>query len=124
MLFHEPRADKYRQHQRHVVILDPIYLFKGTLRAAAQRSQFRHSADLRWLESRFSQQIRARSHELNLEFIGAAIKRHAELELLFNRIGVDVNAAKYAARNLDVNYLQPLAQGVYRRDYLDRRVEI
>ena len=94
-----------------VVILDPIYLFKGTLRAAAQRSQFRHSADLRWLESRFSQQIRARSHELNLEFIGAAIKRHAELELLFNRIGVDVNAAKYAARNLDVNYLQPLAQG-------------
>jgi hypothetical protein len=54
---------------------------------------------------------RARSRELNLGFVGLAIKRYTELELLFDRIGVDINAAKYAARNLDPNHLPPPAQG-------------
>jgi hypothetical protein len=95
----------------NALILDPFHLFKGKLRAAAQRSKFHDSADLRWLESRFSQQIKARSRELNLGFVGLAIKRYTELELLFDRIGVDINAAKYAARNLDPNHLPPPAQG-------------
>lgn len=91
--------------------LDPVYLFKGKLRAAATRAKFHDSADLRWLEGRFSQEIRSKRIELNLQYIGLAMKRYPELELLFKRIDVDINGAKNAARNLDLNNLPRPAPG-------------
>lgn len=40
--------------------LDPFYLFKGKLHAAATRSKFHDSADLRWLADRYGSVIHAR----------------------------------------------------------------
>ena len=93
------------------IILDPFFLFKGKLRAAATRAKFHDSADLRWIESRFGQMIQAKHDELKLEYVGLAIKRYAELELLFSRIGIKVDAAKVAAQNLDPNNLPFPAPG-------------
>ncbi|KAE8356062.1 hypothetical protein BDV28DRAFT_7345 [Aspergillus coremiiformis] len=81
--------------------LDPFYLFKGKLRAAATRSKFHDSADLRWLAARYGNLIQARKVELNPQYIGLAVKRYPELEHLFGRVGVDLNGAKDAARDLD-----------------------
>jgi hypothetical protein len=55
--------------------LDPFYLFKGKLRAAATRSKFHDSSDLRWLEGRYGHYIHERKGELNLQYIGLALKR-------------------------------------------------
>ncbi|TVY83017.1 hypothetical protein LSUE1_G002429 [Lachnellula suecica] len=93
------------------LVLDPFHLFKGKLRAAATRDKFHDSADLRWLESRFSQQIRARSAELKPVYAGLAMKRYPELEILLAPVGINVNAAKHAARNLDPNHLPSPAPG-------------
>jgi hypothetical protein len=91
--------------------LDPFHIFKGKLRAAALRAKFHDAADLRWLETRCSQDIRARRQELNLKYVGLAMKRYPELALLFTRIGIDVNKAKNAAINLDPNKLPLPAHG-------------
>ncbi|KAG4430178.1 hypothetical protein IFR05_014337 [Cadophora sp. M221] len=91
--------------------LDPVYLFKGKLRATATRAKFHDSADLRWLEGHFGQAIRARRDELNPQYVGLAMKRHPELEPLFIRLGIDVAAAKNAAFNLDPNNLPRPAPG-------------
>ena len=91
--------------------LDPVYLFKGKLRAAATRAKFHDSADLRWLEARFRQEVQARRAELNLQYVGLAMKRYPELELLFARLGIDITAAKNAAENLDPNNLPIPAPG-------------
>jgi hypothetical protein len=91
--------------------LDPLYLFKGKLRACATRGKFHDSADLRWLEDRYHAHIKPHIHELNIEYIGLAIKRYTELELLFNRLGVDVAGAKHAVRKMDLKKLPPPAVG-------------
>lgn len=91
--------------------LDPVYLFKGKLRAAATRAKFHDSADLRWLEGRFRPTIQSRRAELNPECIGLAMKRYVELEPLFIRLGIDVTVAKNAASNLDPTNLPRPALG-------------
>jgi hypothetical protein len=91
--------------------LDPFHLFKGKLRAAATRAKFHDSADLRWLEARYGQAIQARRQELNLQYVGLALKRYPELGLLLNRIGIDINVARNAAINLDPNNLPRPAPG-------------
>jgi len=91
--------------------LDPVYLFKGKLRAAATRAKFHDSADLRWLEGHFPQELQTRRAELNLQYIGLALKRYPELEILFQRLEIDVDEAKNAARNLDLNNLPRPAPG-------------
>ncbi|PYI22900.1 hypothetical protein BO86DRAFT_212039 [Aspergillus japonicus CBS 114.51] len=98
--------------------LDPFYLFKGKLRAAATRSKFHDSADLRWLADRFGNLIQARQGGLNVQYIGLALKRYPELELLFGRIGVDLARAKDAARDLDPARLPAPAPGDVQRGLL------
>lgn len=98
--------------------LDPFYLFKGKLRAAATRSKFHDSADLRWLEGRYASAIQARQGELNPEYIGLAIKRYPELERLFGRFGVDLARAKDAASDLDPFRLPAPAPGDVQRGLL------
>ena len=93
------------------LFLDPVYLFKGKLRAAATRAKFHDSADLRWLEGRFRQTIQAKRAELNSQYAGLAMKRYPELEPLFIRLGIDVAVAKDAAFNLDPNNLPRPAPG-------------
>ena len=98
--------------------LDPFYLFKGKLRAAATRSKFHDSADIRWLEDRYASIIQARKTELSLEYIGLAIKRYPELERLFGRIQVDLTKAKDAAAHLDPSKLPAPAFGDVQRGLL------
>jgi hypothetical protein len=91
--------------------LDPVYLFKGMLRAAATRAKFHDLVDLKWLEGRFSREIQSRRVELNLQYIGLAMKRYPELELRFKRIGADIDGAKKAAGSLGLNNLPRPAPG-------------
>ncbi|KAH8883277.1 hypothetical protein GQ53DRAFT_732457 [Thozetella sp. PMI_491] len=93
------------------LFLDPFYLFKGKLRAAATRAKFHDSADLRTLAGAYEAIIKHRAQELNLEYVGLAIKRYLILERLFEKLGVDVKAAKLAAKNLDPNKLPAPAIG-------------
>jgi hypothetical protein len=88
----------------------PFHIFKGKVHAAAQRDNFHDAADLRWLETRYSQEIRT-SKELNPKFVGLAMKRYPELETQFTRLGIDVMNAKKAAANLDPNKLPKPAPG-------------
>jgi hypothetical protein len=85
--------------------LDPFHIFKGKVRAAAERAKYHDAADLRWLETRYSQEIRARKKGLNIKLVSLAMKRYPELELLFTRIGIDIIKVKNAAVNLDLNNL-------------------
>ncbi|KAK4041146.1 ser thr protein phosphatase superfamily [Parachaetomium inaequale] len=89
--------------------LDPFYIFKGKLRAAATPSKFTDSADLRMLVSRHEAIIRPRVGELSIEYLGHAVKRYIELGILFERLGIDVEAAKEAVK--DVDQLPPPAPG-------------
>ncbi|RYP78939.1 hypothetical protein DL769_003104 [Monosporascus sp. CRB-8-3] len=98
--------------------LDPFYLFKGKLRAAATRAKFHDSADLRMLASRYASVIRSRANELNPESVGLAIKRYPELERLFEQLRVDVERAKRAAKHLDLNRLPPPTHGDVQRGLL------
>jgi hypothetical protein len=98
--------------------LDPFYLFKGKLRAAAARSKSHDSFDLRWLADRFEESIKAQKDELNLEYIGLAVKRYPELELLFGRLGIDLVKAKDASCDLDPNKLSAPAPGDVQRGLL------
>ncbi|KAL4799217.1 hypothetical protein BDV19DRAFT_385468 [Aspergillus venezuelensis] len=98
--------------------LDPFILFRGKLRAAATRSKFHDSADLRWLADRFGPAIQVRTTELNPQYIGLSLKRYPELELLFSRLGVDVDAAKHSARDLSPTRLPPPVPGNVQRDLL------
>jgi hypothetical protein len=92
-------------------LLDPVYIFKGKLHAAATRGKFHDSADLRWLEGRYIDMLRERRNEFALEDLGLAMKRYPELELVFNRIGVNITAAQAAAAHLDPRHLPPPQRG-------------
>lgn len=98
--------------------LDPFYLFKGKLRAAATRAKFHDSADMRWLADRYGNAIQARKESLNLEYIGLAMKRYPELEFLFGRPGIDLSRAKEAARDLDPSRLPAPPPGDVQRGLL------
>jgi len=99
-------------------LLDPVYIFKGKLRAAATRAKFHDSADLRWLEAQYSDQLRANVGQFNLQYIGLALKRYPELELMFARIGVNVTAAKQTVAQLNFNQLPAPAPGDVHRGIL------
>lgn len=98
--------------------LDPFYLFKGKLRAAATRSKFHDSADMRWLADRYGDTIQAQRGKLNVQYIGLAIKRYPELEFLFGRLGVDLDMASEAVRGLDPSRLPARAPGDVQRGLL------
>lgn len=100
------------------VFLDPFHLFKGKLGAAATRGKFHDSADLRWLEDRYRPQLVARRGELSLLYIGLALKRYPELELLFQRLVVDIQEAKRAAEGTDINQLPAMPTGGVQRRLL------
>ncbi|KAI2463150.1 hypothetical protein F4781DRAFT_426593 [Annulohypoxylon bovei var. microspora] len=59
--------------------LDPIYLFKGKLHAAAARFKYYDGADLRSLASRYEEELQEYADKLNLKDVGIAVKRHPEL---------------------------------------------
>ena len=107
-----------RQGAGECSFLDPFYLFKGKLRAAATRSKLYDSADLRWLADRYGDSIQARKTELNPQYIGLSVKRYPELEFLFRRLEIDLARAKDFTRNLDLSRLTAPAPGDVQRGLL------
>ena len=88
-------------------LLDPVYLFKGKLRAAATREKFHDSADLRWLETYCRNHLEQNKDKFSPLYIGLALKRYPELEICFSRIGLNIQAAKAAAATHDPYHLEP-----------------
>ena len=94
-----------------ISLLDPALIFKGKLRAAATRAKFSDAVDLRWLENNYASLIRAKRDDLDITLIGMAMKRHAGLNHLFMRLGVDIHAAESATADFDPSQLVPTRPG-------------
>ncbi|KAF1951784.1 hypothetical protein CC80DRAFT_193786 [Byssothecium circinans] len=101
--------------QSYSTFADPFSIFKGKLCAAATREKFHDSADLRTLLSRYPDQIKARIGEVNLNYVGLAIKRYSVLERTFQELGVDVERAKGLAKN--INEEEPYPRGIGQIQY-------
>lgn len=91
--------------------MDIFSTFRGKVRAAACRKHFHDSADIRWLEGKYHDEIRAKKDQLQLQFVGLAIKRYPELEYLFQRLDVDVPAALSLISDVEVTDELPQALG-------------
>lgn len=100
--------------------LNPAYVFKGKLRAAATRAKFHDSADLRWLEGHFSTLLQQQRGDFSLEYAGLAMKRYPELELCLIRIGIDIEAAKNIAHSMNLAQLPPPQRGDVQKGLLQR----
>ena len=91
--------------------LSPGYIFKGKLRAAATRSKFHDSADLRWLEQHFNGEIRPLVDGFDLRMVGLALKRYPELEYCFSRLGMNIARAKDITSAVNLSSLPPPRRG-------------
>jgi len=94
-----------------IALLDPFYIFKGKLRAAATRQKYHDAADLRWLEGKYGNILRQHRDEINIGYIGLALKRSPELESCFKRIGVDVEGTRKRVAGVDLSKLPAPAKG-------------
>ena len=88
-----------------VSLLDPVYIFKGKLRARATRDKPHDAFDLRFLEGSFHEELFQNHNEFSLEYAGLAMKRSPELEYVFSRIGLDLHVAKACVATVDLNQL-------------------
>jgi hypothetical protein len=93
-------------------ILDPVVIFKGKLYATSMRNKYSDAADLIWLATKFSPELRSRSKELSRHMIGRVVKRHPHLERTFSSIiGADsLEASTATAREQDVDQLSAIEQ--------------
>lgn len=87
--------------------LHPFFLFKDKVRLTATRARFHDSSDLRLLEKRYNLRFEHLHGFLDLAYTGQAIKNFPELDRLFARIGVDVDAALLASGSLDLEKVNP-----------------
>ena len=94
-----------------VSLLDPVYIFKGKLRARATRDKHQDAADLRFLEGNYGADLRQKSQDFNLKYAGLAMKRSPELEYLFSRIGLDLSSAKASVATVDPDQLPKTQPG-------------
>jgi hypothetical protein len=81
--------------------LDPFFLFKEMLRAAAYRNKGHDELDLKYLVNRYADAIRAGASTLNYETIGLALRRHFDLEGHFRSMGIDIERAAASARGIN-----------------------
>ncbi|KAK5069154.1 hypothetical protein LTR64_008693 [Lithohypha guttulata] len=91
--------------QQTISLLDPVLIFKGKLRAAALRSKFHDSADLRWLETRFSAQLATTVAQFDPVYVGLALRRYPELNNTFLRLGLDLQKAEAAVQSYSLDKL-------------------
>lgn len=103
---------------RPISLLDPVYVFKGKLRAAALRGKFHDSADLRWLESHYGNQLRQNKSQFDLHYVGLALRRYPELHNLFDRLGLNIPAAQAATAQIDLAHLPAPRPGDVHRGLL------
>lgn len=86
-------------------ILDPVFVYKGKLQAAATRAKHSDAADLLYLEGEHQAALRAHHRQFSRHRIGMALKRYPHLEHSFERLRLDLKACKAAARDIDANTL-------------------
>jgi hypothetical protein len=103
---------------RPVSLLDPVYVFKGKLRAAALRGKFHDSADLRWLESHYGNQLRQNKSQFDLQYVGLALRRYPELHNLFDRLGLNIPVAEAGTAQIDLAHLPAPKPGDVHRGLL------
>ena len=77
----------------------------------ATRQKYHDAADLRWLKSKYRNILRERCDEIDIGYVGLALKQPPELEACFQRIGVDVETAKKRTASVDLSKLAPQAKG-------------
>ncbi|KAI4151994.1 MAG: hypothetical protein LQ340_003158 [Diploschistes diacapsis] len=85
------------------------------VRAAALRDKYHDSADIRWLEGNYRPLLIERRDVVNLDYAGLAMKRYPELEFVFNRIGIDVQAAKARVAAVYLSGLPPPQNGDFQQ---------
>ncbi|KAI9667132.1 MAG: hypothetical protein M1831_001309 [Alyxoria varia] len=100
-------------------LLDPVYLFKGKLRACANRDKFSDASDLGWLESHFRQELQNHRNNINLRQVGVALKRYPHLSHVFQRIGLDLERAQQAASRDSISRVEQHYVGDVQRGLLN-----
>ncbi|KAI1136819.1 hypothetical protein F5Y05DRAFT_415070 [Hypoxylon sp. FL0543] len=85
------------REQGQVNFLDPIHLLKGRIRDAAMGFKYEHGTDIYFLATEYDMYIRPRAWQLNLYFLGLALKNHPHLEPLFADLEMDMAEAKRRA---------------------------
>jgi hypothetical protein len=73
----------------------------------ATRGRFHDSSDLRYLEENYNHKLKTLHSHLDLGYVGHAIKKFVELDRLFERIGINSEAALLASENLDLERVNP-----------------
>ncbi|KAH7237913.1 ser/Thr protein phosphatase [Fusarium solani] len=63
--------------------------------------------------------IESRAQELNVQYFGLALERYLELERLFQQLGIDVEQAKHATKELDLSKIPPPTMGDVQRGLLE-----
>ncbi|KAI9855521.1 MAG: hypothetical protein M1813_009749 [Trichoglossum hirsutum] len=117
-----PKVIRVRGEQRgegSTSILGEPYLFKGKLRSAAVRAKPDDAADLIFLESRFPDALRTGTNQYRPHYAGLALRRYPHLLPVFQRVGIDVEAANNAARHFSLESPPPLQNGDIQRALLE-----
>lgn len=90
-------------------ILDPVFVYKGKLQAAATRAKHSDAVDLLFLEGENTVALRASDNQFSRHHVGAALKRYPHLEHSFVRLGLDLRACKEAAKDIDLGALPAIS---------------
>ena len=90
---------------RATKILDPVFICKGKLQAAATRAKHSDAADLLFLEGKHNAELQARKEVFNRRHVGMAMKRYTHLTHSFETLGLDLKACKGTAESVDLSQL-------------------
>lgn len=105
--------------EQPALLLDEVYIFKGKLRAAATRGKHTDSADLTWLESHVGERTKPQASKMNLVYVGLTLRRYPYLELLFRRLGINVDEAKRTTQEMSIDAPVPQRAGDVQSGLMD-----
>ncbi|OAL40375.1 hypothetical protein AYO20_00111 [Fonsecaea nubica] len=88
-------------------VLEIVYIFKGKVNAAANRSKVSDCSDIEYLHAHFESNLREHVHELSVQDVGKAIKRYPSLSKVFSNLGIDVKEAVEQAGSLEITSMHP-----------------
>ncbi|KAH0834437.1 hypothetical protein AYO21_09418 [Fonsecaea monophora] len=88
-------------------VLEIVYIFKGKVNAAANRSKVSDSNDIEYVHAHFESTLREHVHQINIQDVGKAIKRYPSLSKVFSNLGIDVKEAVEQAGSLEITSMHP-----------------
>ncbi|KAG8631689.1 hypothetical protein KVT40_000829 [Elsinoe batatas] len=86
-------------------LLNPVFVYKGKLQAAATRAKYSDAVDLLFLEGRYGEILRAQNRHFNRLYVGIALRRYSHLEASFRRLDLDVEASRQVAKDVEIEAL-------------------